>query len=451
MGKGFSKRPIKVLWHGEYGFDTGFAGVSENILDRLHNVKTEWGTKKYEICVMQLGRGTNPFEKVPNKPYSVVPMYGNRGAAPFGQDYAQDLVRRFKPDIVVTFGDTWMVDFWNDHGCIPPDLRKTFKLVGYVAIDGYPVPHFWIDKYRHFDKIITFTKFGKDAIEERAKEMGIKLNVAQIYHGVDIQTFKPLPQAEIDNYKKQRGLEGKKIIGMFSRNQPRKHHPEFIEFADRLLQKTNGDPNIMFYFHTIERDAGWDLPALIHDIDKLNSRARFLKNGTFSPGQEIPKKDYTLENRFFFPGIKNPAEGYTKEHLNMMYNICDAHLLCTSGEGFGCTVVESLSAGVPTFTNDYAASSEMIKDSKGGEVVAAREFTYRGQDHNFYRPHMNYDDAIDKILPVLNDPELKKKYSKKARAYAWGMSWDIMNDEWDKELSDLYEFNPEIEQRAEIV
>ncbi len=441
---------LKILFHGEFNFDTGFAGVATNIVDRLHNLKTEWGTKKYDIFVMQLGKHQEPFMAPDNKPYPVIPMYGNSQAAPFGQDYAQDLVRRIKPDIVLTFGDIWMQTFWNDTNCIPADLRKTFKLVAYTAIDGYPIPRFWVDYMKDFDKVITFTQFGKDTIDERAKEMGVELNTSFVYHGVDTQIFRPLPKEDIDNFKAQRNVQDKKIIGMFSRNQPRKHHPEFIEFASELLAKYENRPDILFYFHTIERDAGWDLTALIADIEQYNLRARFKKYGTVGPNQEIPEKKYSIKDRFFFPGINNPAQGYPLPMLNMMYNICDAHVLCTSGEGFGCTVSESLAAGVPTFTNDYAASAELIKNSGGGEVFSAREFTYRGQDHNFYRPHTNFEDLIAKVTPVLDDPELKRKYSKKGKAWALNMNWDLIIMDWEKELEDIYNYeNKKI--KAEIL
>lgn len=447
----FKKRPIKVLWHGEFGFHTGFAGVSENILDRLWNIKTDWGTQKFGPAVMALGQQVNPFDNNQKKPYKVIPMYGNRQAAPYGQDYAADLVRRFKPDIVVSFGDTWMVDFWNDEGAIPADLRKTFKLVGYVAIDGYPIPKDWINKYKNFDKLITFTKFGEETVLERAKQVGASLTVSQIYHGVDNQIFKPLPRKDVDEFKKQRGLEGKKIIGMFSRNQPRKHHPEFIEAAREILNRTN-DPDIMFYFHTVERDAGWSLPDLIDDVDDLAMRDRFLKHGTVGPNQESPNTpDEKLKSRIFFPGITNPAEGMPIHMLNMMYNICDVHVLLTSGEGFGCTLLESMAAGIPTFTNDYAAGAELVKLA-GQEVFKARAYSYRGSDHNFYRPHTDYDDLMEKVIPVLNDEEVRKKYSKKAKAFAMGMSWDIINDDWDRELSSLYDKDiTEIEQNAEVM
>lgn len=435
-------RPLRVLWHGEFGLSTGFAGVSQNILDRLNNIRTEWGTKKYEIVVMALGLQASPFENYNVKPYKIVPMYGNRGAAPFGHDYAADMVRRFKPDVVVTFGDTWMCDFWNDGNVIPPDLRKSFKLVGYIAIDGYPVPKFWIDKYQKFDKILTFTKFGKDAIEERAEQMARQLDVNYIYHGVDTQLFKPLPKSDVDNFKQSRGIDPKKkIIGMFSRNQPRKHHPEFIEFASYLLEKTNNNPDYLFYLHAVKQDAGWDLDTLIEDIDSLDSRNRFLKDKFFNPGQSREERKASLKSRFIFPGIDNPANGYPIDLLNMMYNICDVHVLLTSGEGFGCTLLESMSAGIPTFTNDYAAGGELVRESKAGEPLNAREYTYRGSDHNFYRPHTDYEDTFNKVMNCLNNPDVATKYKKKARAFALAHSWDVIIDDWDRELTSLYNLN----------
>lgn len=447
----FKKRPIKVLWHGEFGISTGFGGVSESIVDRLFNLKTEWGTKKYAPAVMALGRGMNPFDNSNNKPYPVIPMYGNQQAAPFGHDYAADLVRRYRPDVIVTFGDTWMLDFWNEPGIIPEDLRSKVKIIAYVAIDGYPVPDFWIEKYKRFDKIITYTKFGKDAVDERAQLMGTKLNSDFIYHGVNPQVFKPLPQSDVDAFKAANGLAGKKIIGMFSRNQPRKHHPEFVESALELLRALKHDPNIMFYIHAMESDAGWDLPKLIRDLDTMKLRDRFLLHGFVGPGQKIPSNEKELKDRFFFPGIKNPAEGIPVEHLNMMYNMCDVHVMLTSGEGFGCTVLESLAAGVPTLTNHYAASAELIEMSGGGELIKARDYTYRGSDHNFYRPHTDYNDAVERITKILNDPELFKKYKKKARAFGLQMSWDVVIDDWDRVISSVFEVDANPEIKTELI
>lgn len=446
-------RRIKILWHGEYAIHTGFGNASKSILDRLYNAKTESGAPKYELHVMSLTLNVDPVNGPPQGlPYKVYPMYGNRAQAPFGHDYAADLVRRVKPDIVVSFGDTWMIDFWNEQGVIPADLRKTFKLLGYVAIDGYPVPDFWIEKYQKFDKIVTFTKFGKDAIEERAKQIGKDIDVSFIHHGVNPQVFKPLPQSDIDNFKRSRGIgPEKKIIGMFSRNQPRKHHPEFIEFAQRLLEVVNNSPDYLFYFHTMERDAGWDLPGLIRDIDTLNSRNRMKENnGVFGPGQVEVKKENSLLNRFIFPGIQNPAQGYPEDLLNMMYNICDAHVLLTSGEGFGMTVAESLSAGIPTFTNDYAAAAELVKESGGGDVIKARDYTYRGSDHNFYRPHTDYDDAVTKVLNCVNNEDVKKKYKKRGRAWGLSKSWDIIVDDWVQALDSLYD-NENNKVKAEVL
>lgn len=444
-------RPIKILLHGEHGVQTGFGTQLDSIADGLYNCRTEWGSRKFAPYVMALGVGMSPFDNANKKPYPVIPMYGNRQAAPFGQDYAQDLVRRIRPDIVLTFGDTWMINFWNDTGIIPADLRKTFKLVGYTAIDGYPIPGFWVDIYKQFDKVLTFTNFGKKAIEERAAQKGVKLDVGYICHGGDPQLFRPLPQSDVDNYKAQRGLQGKKIIGMFSRNQPRKHHAEFVEFAREYLKQTNGDPNVMFYFHCMESDAGWDLPRLIEDTDILNLRNRFEKYGVVEPGQEFEREDMHITDRFIFPGIKDPGTGIPREHLAMLYNMCDVHVMLTSGEGWGLCASESLSCGVPTFSNDYAATAEFIKASGGGEVIKSREYTYRGQDHNFFRPHTDYKDAVEKVIKTLNDPQLKKQYGKRGRAWAIGMSHDIIIDEWSEALGSMFKEDPTKEQKAEVI
>ncbi len=84
-----------------------------------------------------------------------------------------------------------------------------------------------------------------------------------------------------------------------------------------------------------------------------------------------------------------------------------------------------------------------IYESKGGEVIKARAYSYRGSDHNFYRPHTDYQDLLSKVMPVLNDPELRKKYGKKGRAWALGNSWDTLISDWERELDSLFVKNLE--------
>lgn len=443
-------RPLKVLFHCEFGVTTGFGGVSENILDRLQTMTTELGRQKYDLYVMALGLPNYPFAQNPNKPYKIIPMYGNHGAAPYGQDYAKDLLQRVNPDVVVTFGDIWMCNFWNDPNIIPPGMRKKFKLLAYIAIDGYPVPADWIEPMTKFDKMITFTDFGVRAINERAKQLGRPVNPSYIYHGVDSTAFFPIPKEQKQQWKKQRGLEDKVVIGLFSRNQPRKHHPEFIEFAAKFLKKVNNDPKYMFYFHCMEEDAGWKLPSIISDVDTLHLTERIEKFGTADPDQEMPEIKYTLKNRFIFPGIKNPGAALPIPQLNMMYNICDAHVMLTSGEGFGCTILESMSCGVPTFTNDYAAGAELMRISGGGAAIKADRFSYRGHDNNFYRPHTDYEDAVNKVLETLENETLRKQYARKGRAFAMAMNWDRMATDWDREISTLAVPNPDTQIVAEV-
>lgn len=446
-----NNRPLRVLFHSEFGVTTGFGGVSENIMDRLHAIMTDLNRQKYEIFVMGLGVNNYPFAARPNKPYKVIPMYGNHGAAPYGQDYARDVVQRINPDIVITFGDIWMCNFWNDPNVIPVQLRKRFKLMAYIAIDGYPVPTKWIDPMTKFDKLITFTQFGVDAIREKAKLLGKKVNVSYIYHGVDAMAFHPLPKDQKIAHKAQRGLAGKTIIGLFSRNQPRKHHPEFVEFAAKFLKRVNNDPKYMFYFHCMEEDAGWDLPFIIEDVDKLHLTERIERDGFAGPGQELPEILYNLKGRFIFPGIKNPGAALPIPQLNAMYNLCDAHVMLTSGEGFGLTILESMSAGVPTFTNDYAAGGELMRISGGGEAIKADRYSYRGHDNGFYRPHTSYEDAVNKVLASIEDETKAKTYAKKGRAFALSMNWDRIVSEWDEEIVKLVQADPKASIVADAV
>ena len=66
------KRPLRILYVGEFVVKTGYGTVGENLCDRLYEIGRDYGMPKYEIFVQALGWRKHPYdESGPGKPYKV--------------------------------------------------------------------------------------------------------------------------------------------------------------------------------------------------------------------------------------------------------------------------------------------------------------------------------------------------------------------------------------------
>jgi hypothetical protein len=116
----------KLLWVGDIVATTGFARVTENVLDKLKD--------KYEIHVL----GCNwhgdytPLQEV----YKLYPASNRFQQAPFGEDRIREMVANIRPDVVFTMNDIWII---NEQFKRIADLRDElkFKFVGYYPMDSY--------------------------------------------------------------------------------------------------------------------------------------------------------------------------------------------------------------------------------------------------------------------------------------------------------------------------
>jgi glycosyltransferase involved in cell wall biosynthesis len=77
---------------------------------------------------------------------------------------------------------------------------------------------------------------------------------------------------------------------------------------------------------------------------------------------------YRLEGRADVSGPESSLDQpLSDEQLNLVYNLFDATVLPSGGEGFGLPIIESLAAGVPVIATDYSACPELVRGR--GELV----------------------------------------------------------------------------------
>ena len=108
-----------------------------------------------------------------------------------------------------------------------------------------------------------------------------------------------------------------------------------------------------------------------------------------------------------------------------LYNIFDALLLCSGGEGAGLTLLENAACGGTGITTDYAAGPEYVGP---GYTVPWKEYVVYDTP-GVRRPLANIDEMADTLTKILNaDPE---RLARKAVRFAENFTWEnIIETYW---------------------
>ena len=366
---------LRLLWVSDApALNTGFAKVTRELLSRFS------ADGRYEVASFGW------FENPANSQEVPYPVFA--ADAEYGQNNFQEVVADFQPDVVVTLGEVWMVDWIAETAA-----RKDFAWVGYLPIDGAPIPRSWVDVLVEMDAVVAMSNFGQATIQTASRH----LDPTHIPLGVDSNVFRPLPNRV--QLRAENGLMDRFVIGCVARNQPRKQYPLLLQaFAEFL----NTCPEGLLYLHTDPNDTlGWDLEALI-------SRYRLTEDVRISEKASI-------------------THGVDEAELNQIYNCFDVFVLPTLAEGFGLPFIESLAAGIPVVGTDCSSCRELVEGH--GELIRVKaklttapygiEYAFADVSH------------LVEILKTLNeDLALRVKYRNEGHAFAQQFAWDDLMEKW---------------------
>lgn len=347
----------------------------------------------------------------------------------YGSDVFDDIVRKVQPDIVLTIGDIWMIDYIADKSKC--GTRKRFRWVGYCPIDGAAhgeiLPPTWIPTFRDMDVKVAYTEYGRRIILNSMPDLVDEIKL--IPHGVDTSVFHPLPKEEIDALRRTVGMDTVKPNGevvrrvcylLVARNQFRKNIPEIAKAWKKF--SCNGErDDITFWPHMMFQDPmGWNLDE-IFDIMGIRKTMVF-----------FDKVAHAEANHKLLPS----------EDLNRLYNVCDVFLLL-SGEGWGLPIVEAMACGKPVIALDHSASTELVKGRgelvKVGGYVTGKRCTER--------PIPDQECLVRAMDRMFKNPERRLKYGRAAIDFIQngqaglyhgkGMSWDNACNQWDQLMKQI--------------
>jgi len=417
-----AKKPTILFMSDSPLLHTGQAVVMREIALGLHK------TGKYNIVVA--GWGFNGYPH--NYPFTILPAsardFGKNGHPEAGIYGLEKIIEMVQPQVLWTVADIWMVNYIND---LPN--RNKFKWVAYTPVDGTPVPKYWFDWLNKVDQVVCETQYGVD--EMLLAEPNHK-NPRFIYHGCNIESFKPLTVEDkiknrgLVNYasvKDMHNLELKKglpvddfIVGVVARNQPRKNFDKIIKGFSIFAR---GRSDVKLWCHSAPVDQAYNIPQLA-DM-------------------------YGLKNKVLFTPNYNIGNGLSETDLNIVMNLFDVHLLPTQGEGFGIPILETMAAGVPQIVTDFSSQVEFAKH--GGELIPVHfpDDFITGIPHPVERAIPRATEIAKILEKLYTDKEYRLELGKKARVQAEKMTWAVTIPQWEDVMDGL--INPVLAKPGQAV
>lgn len=135
--------------------------------------------------------------------------------------------------------------------------------------------------------------------------------------------------------------------------------------------------------------------------------------------------------------------GYlTRDHLRDFYANADAYVM-PSNEGFGLTLLESMSCGTPAIALDYGGVTDFVHPGNGIRVMRGKAFVAQDVDTLPYVGDVFYSPDIAELRRAMRrlfeSPDEVKRLGEQARQDAVAMSWRRVGERVSGLLGRVYQ------------
>jgi glycosyltransferase involved in cell wall biosynthesis len=340
------RREMNILWssNGPHT-NSGYAVETRDLLFRF--VKDGWNT----ACVAFWGSEGYPTyqygqdlidERFKDVKLKVYPKMDH----PYGSDAIIAHALDYKANVVITMQDVPMLD--------PQHLQQLKYWVPYVPIDKDPCPPGVLDRLRYAYKIITFSKFGQETLLKHG------FTSTLILEGTDPELLKPIDKAQA---RKDFGIpQDAFIFGMIAANKENPPRKSFQESLEAFKRFSDNHPEAKLFIHSQQRGpGGFPVEEFAHYLGLKDKIIYML------PYQAVFNSD---------------SKRIAKE-----MSCFDVLLHPSRTEGFGLTVVEALSCGVPVIVNNTTSMPEMVKEGVTGFICETDKKGWWSNDNSYvYSP-----------------------------------------------------------------
>lgn len=309
-------KAMRLLIVGDFVAHSGFARVNEALAGELS--RAGW-----DVSVLTINYHGDPHPL--QKRYRLYPAA--LGGDMHGFARLPAVVRAERPDAILIVNDPQVV---NQYLAVLETVPDAPPVVAYMPVDGTGMNPAQVRRLPRLAGWAAYTRFGWDELLRAAPGLDMVPGVV-IPHGIDLDTFRPIPR---DEARRMIGRPvGDFVVLVVDRNQPRKRLD--LAFAG-FARFAASHPDAVLHYHGALADVGWDVEYLAeqHGIaDRLVVTSRNIQ----------------------------PAYGLPAEQLAAIYSAADVKLSTAAGEGWGLTTMEAMSCGVACIVPDFAAYGEWCK------------------------------------------------------------------------------------------
>jgi glycosyltransferase involved in cell wall biosynthesis len=407
----------KVLWLSDAGCTTGFARVTHSIGERLVE---DYG---HQISVLAVNfRGDAwPCERAGHDHTTPLRLYRPDTVLAkdiYGQSRIIEMLAKVEPDVIVTLADPQVVlNFLFDNKWDPERILLQYRpLLSYMPDDGVNLPPRWTTLLPKVTNVVAMSKWGQSHYSPSEV----------VYHGSDPEVFWPIwekPKVTSTGIVCKTKADCKRafnfdpdnfLVGRVDTNSGRKDYPALVKALWPLMKKYK---DIDTHFHCQDEgpQAGIRFQALL--------------------SREAATVDPT---RFHFPGLHSSFEGWELQDLNVLYSAFDCFASTSRGEGFGLTLLEAATCGIPIVAQNVSAIPEVV--GPGGILLEPRDTlaTPAGQD-NWLADIGAFTGAIERLY---QSKGLRRDLGEAGAAHAKTFSWDYAARKFDEWIVALEHIEP---------
>lgn len=416
----------KILLVNEASYlDTGYGRYGRELMKRLLNTGHEIaelachhqiGNEKHQKLASQY-----PWKIFPGMPAennnAALDHYKSHPLHSFGLMAFEETLLAYPADYVLSIRDYWMDSWIHDS-----PFRPYFNHIQLAPVDGIPQNPQWIEFYSRCEGLLTYNDWSCNVL----KDYGLDAPAAPF-------------AADEHMYPRDRritklGMEippERIIIGMVSRNQPRKLYDELF----RTFAKLNL-PNIYLYCHTATLDQGADIASLLLKYN-ISNKVYFTYKCTRCG--HITARHYNNHVSTCYncghvsAGTCGPGNFVNNEELARVFNCFDIYTQYANSEGLGIPQIEAAACAIPVLSTDYSAMSDVVR-KVGGYPISVLTYKLDNETgRDFAIP--DGDDLIRGWKTILSD---LGNYSRLAyESYHKNYSWDKLAKPWVDKINSL--------------
>lgn len=378
------KKDLKILWSSNAMWsNSGYGQFTVDFLPRLK--KEGWDVRS--IAWAGLTGGSIEYKGI-----YCYPQCGDV----WGSDALVLHGRHFQADVSFTMQDVFTLD--------PNQLAQIPHWIPYLPIDKDPVPQHVLDRLRYAYKIITFSKYGRDALQNAGFASTL------IPEGVDTSIFKPLDKTSIRNEMKI--PQDKFIVGMIGANKADGYQRKGWEQALNAFKIfSEKHPEALFFWET-NQPGGFDIMGYANYLGILN--------------------------KMLTPDLYMAIYHGSPEIVNKWLNCFDMLLHPSTTEGFGLVIPEANAAGVPVVINNCCSMPELIVDGKTGETAEWKLRLYQpGGGYIYFPDEQSIADKMEVLYGKIKSNQNKIKVDCRNHVVENYNIDKIFKEKWTPYLEDL--------------